>query len=790
MKPRQIPGAETAPPAERTSLTHTLRSPQSPARTDYQTAVAPTSDARTAPEVGASRNMRYISSALFLFVGLFFANSPNANVGPSFECTRARDTLALIICADVGLRELDLEMVRAYYALRYISDAEHPRLRNEAADHYKRVVASCGLPPSGDITADLVSRSRTCIRTFYERQRESWKLEAISRSTDAAYELNSPIADHLALQAALAAKNYLPSDSTVDGVYGPSTRSAIRVAQADAGLRQTGFPTGALKEFLPAVATPANVAPIPVPASTPQSAVSRPPATPDGLRNFYGRQLGPDVARDLFVGFAGDLLLFSNENTTAPNFFRRLTGDAAFRNGRMNVCALGNARAIDTPFGDYAASQLRNKFSGTQIDPPSPWGRLCGSMQANTQDDVIALLRSDVLSFPTLQELLTTALGDKKLRILLVVTRAPHDAAVAQYMAKVSSAPGDIKANRVAGYGLLSVENPSERICSTIQEDGELINKLSLEVRPQIVIGKKPALNNVIIDGDADMMFHQTKGGRCGFIFDATSTLSTFYEALLRDGTKAQFVPFFLSQDRMTQVRDAFLRDKVAAEEERRTREAEETQRRAEAQRDATRLAAAEEQRRHLEEVRRRNDETQRREELQRLRSTVTSRGRAISSQLEQRLKRHIDSVNVEISEVKQRARLGRVLTPQEQRTEQLRFAAERMDQMFPSWAAMVTRAVQEEWEFGNIQTQLEDYGKAIWRNRTIEAVAVRAEFPMLNRHIGERRTDCQVFVWILDEEFQIWRQAITLQCGSFEQAFGTWATTNQFQSQWKLPPQ
>ena len=71
--------------------------------------------------------------------------------------------------------------------------------------------------------------------------------------------------------------------------------------------------------------------------------------------------------------------------------------------------------------------------------------------------------------------------------------------------------------------------------------------------------------------------------------------------------------------------------------------------------------------------------------------------------------------------------------------------------------------------------------------HRTIEAVSMRVEFPMLNRVIGERSVACIDFVWINDEEFGFPRNPITVSCDKYGPVFMSWSEENRFTSQWNL---
>ena len=97
------------------------------------------------------------------------------------------------------------------------------------------------------------------------------------------------------------------------------------------------------------------------------------------------------------------------------------------------------------------------------------------------------------------------------------------------------------------------------------------------------------------------------------------------------------------------------------------------------------------------------------------------------------------------------------MLSAREQVDLQAKYAADRLD--FGTWPELVSDLVKQGWEISPPQVGVEDYGRAQWKQRTIEAITVRMEFPMVNRVIGERKTVCEEFTFINDDEFQFIRQ-------------------------------
>ncbi len=64
-------------------------------------------------------------------------------LGPSFDCEKAVTPLPLMICEDAGLRRLDLELARPFYALRHLRPDDAAGLKAESNDLVKRTLETC-----------------------------------------------------------------------------------------------------------------------------------------------------------------------------------------------------------------------------------------------------------------------------------------------------------------------------------------------------------------------------------------------------------------------------------------------------------------------------------------------------------------------------------------------------------------------------------------------------------------------------------------------------------------------
>jgi uncharacterized protein/predicted aspartyl protease len=157
-----------------------------------------------------------------------------AGIGPSFDCTKVTAPLSRMICSRPDLSRIDLHFAQAFWALKQqLPTDRQSALLQEDLDFLDSVLLACDIPESGPPAG-----SADCIAAHYNLQRARW---ASRLSGPAADEANRPPEQHLNLQRDLQKLGYLPQDATIDGVYGPATRTAITGWQIARGRPSTGY---------------------------------------------------------------------------------------------------------------------------------------------------------------------------------------------------------------------------------------------------------------------------------------------------------------------------------------------------------------------------------------------------------------------------------------------------------------------------------------------------------------------------------------------------------------------
>jgi hypothetical protein len=176
--------------------------------------------------------------------------------------------------------------MQVYYTLRHAQPERHQELRNQFTTRIQALVRECSteqVRASGTQSA-CVARALVELRTFWLQQ-----LERLGNAA-ALEEARLPPGHFIGSQQALTARNFLPAEAVLDGVFGSGGRQAISQFQAERGIPSTGFLTAATAESLRsqpnATASIPRASPPPVAQTqavqAPLASPARSPAATDG----------------------------------------------------------------------------------------------------------------------------------------------------------------------------------------------------------------------------------------------------------------------------------------------------------------------------------------------------------------------------------------------------------------------------------------------------------------------------------------------------------------------------
>ena len=474
-----------------------------------------------------------------------------------------------------------------------------------------------------------------------------------------------------------------------------------------------------------------------------------------------------------------------------PDIVRNLKGEPVFQKGATACLPFGTISADQNTIGWRFLVEVERKIERN--------GELVNSSLMLTACEPAAFADYDLIIFSRAQlsnatiEALTpladalrkrqfVALATYKIAEFRASETARADSAHAEAARQEAERIDALKSFQTREPSVVSVihtEAPASVVCIASSPDPDGVRYL-LKRADAPFAGTISPDSAIRVIPSTDAIFIALKRKECTAAAAPAGALRDVMAGLMRDGFKVEVDKGVITTDQLAAWK-VMSAQELATAQEQQARDLE-ARRKLEAQR-----AAQDEEARRLTEQRQRNDEIARSEELERMRKQVSSKANAVMDDFTKRLQRHITSVVNEVTETQQRARTGRVLTLQERSELQTKYAADRMD--FEPWATQLVPLVKEGWEFGNLKPMVNDYGRAQWKQRTIEAITVRVEIPIVNRVIGDKRVICEDFTWINDEEFQFMRQPQAVSCADYERTYAEWSQANSFVSQWKLLP-
>jgi len=198
-------------------------------------------------------------------------------VGRSYNCMAPavqKQPLAQLICAGPAVSKAELSYVIAYSALRQTSsDSERTTMHAEADAFTRRMTDECGIQPTGYLGGRVPTATETsCLLDQFSAERGRLFMRLYGEARE---EAQLTPEQTMTIQMLLKNKGFLAANEAVDGVFGPTTRSAIGDWQRSVGQRATGFGSAAMLDQLQSSyetpVSPQATLPMPVPTT---------PATP------------------------------------------------------------------------------------------------------------------------------------------------------------------------------------------------------------------------------------------------------------------------------------------------------------------------------------------------------------------------------------------------------------------------------------------------------------------------------------------------------------------------------
>jgi tetratricopeptide (TPR) repeat protein/predicted aspartyl protease len=427
-----------------------------------------------------------------------------------------------------------------------------------------------------------------------------------------------------------------------------------------------------------------------------------------------------------------DEIVFLINDTGRAHVVRNLHGQLVFDDGKASVCF---PHAAD--FERFGLLQIKLEVLSKGAREVSLANAPC-AMNAINKYDVIAVARWLLLrtSRETAQTLLDAIENDELSKISVLTDREIKNRHDNESVASLELA-NDIDKSVKSGYGIVATENRSSIICQTVDDHPKTHESLvngKLE-RLEYEFQSRPRVVATSID-DA---FIAIKRQECRAVYASAENLKILIQGLKRDKINYHVVPIWFSKEDFD----------------------------AEARAVANREAEYERQQRAL--IQKKHDEDE--GEKRRLQQTEVARQQwqeEVRKQYGSAARSLEKAISLEIKEF--------VDSPTEKHV-----GARQKYPQFVNWYQGVLR---DGWELLSVDSALDDYGVVEWKGRVLEVGFVESRIKMQNRDLGEYKTSCYVFSYVLDKDFDVARDPKWVGCDE-QTTIARYKLGQRFSSRW-----
>ena len=454
------------------------------------------------------------------------------------------------------------------------------------------------------------------------------------------------------------------------------------------------------------------------------------------------RALMTEKSEFAFKGDADDIVAIVNVGPESPNASLSLSGGVTFKERKAIACLNGA-----TKLGALEEGMLSDKFEELKITPEKITWAKCGTV-ASLAVDVLVSRRS---------ELTDKVLGDAS----ILAKHLNEDTMVKGFVLEVHEVRDErsrreieretlanrINKDAVKGYGfiVLSGESRSQVICNTASDLTSVFKDISREyLRARYFEAFDPSSFKVA-DVDTDTAFSSATKKQCRLIFGNEAALKALMGGFQRIKLEHKLDGPWLTVETVTAYRE-----KKSEEEMKRIRADAEAK-----QRIADQQALAAERAKQSGAAK----ATLQREMRERNLSKVKKLESDFRLDLEKLVRSNLASVS------------GTAIA-----------------QNFPDISVWYIDMLKKGWEFetGSATVEVDDYGEATWKARTLPMVLLRANLALSHRRLGETKSWCFYAGYIDDERYKEVREAHVATCKSEgEETIRKWKIANSFKSGW-----
>ena len=407
---------------------------------------------------------------------------------------------------------------------------------------------------------------------------------------------------------------------------------------------------------------------------------------------------------------------------------QNLRGDFVFAQNQARVCLFGQTSdELALVVEQMISAKAEPKHVAVTVEP-------CNAEQLLTYD-IAAMQRNAFLRSKKVDALaLIKHIEDADYRKFVEVTASDLGKEADAERARIEKIKANVSDGSPDGFGIILLKNGSSNLCigvsGKVPTHRELLlhaeQKLDLEMRTQVV-----TVNTTIDDS-----FFDIQKGQCGAVYASAADLKIITEALGRNSISYTFSSLWNLPDDVDRE-DALLAAKAA---------------------DSLREENDRQQRNHdqqrLDEQHKQDRDETRRGQQDALREKYGESAKAAAGALS---------------------------------SEIIAWTKDQNDQIgtfYPDFASWLAGKFADHWEIVTIDSDVQDFGTADFKTRSLDTVFSRITLHLKNRMLGEYDSPCFIFGRINDAEFSMRREPAYAKCND-EAAIAKWQVGHQFKSEW-----
>jgi hypothetical protein len=434
----------------------------------------------------------------------------------------------------------------------------------------------------------------------------------------------------------------------------------------------------------------------------------------------------------LVDGDMHDIIVLYNASTQSANVTKSLSGAITFENGNATGC-------LYTPNFDNGYSQLLKQklISEFQLLKLVIDSSECSRIDLLTYD-VIAVERGQFVQMQSQNQVpLYSELEANHFKQLMILTSGELNRLAIEQKKDREKILADIENGSGDGYGIVGTSQHATAICLVIndREDG---HRQLLQDQVEL------STSNIIRKSTLDDAYKAIQHNECQAVYSSSGELKRLTAALMKDGANYSVAVVWNTEEEINKA-DKFVQEKREAE----TKQG---------------LIAKTE-----------------RESNEALRAKMNAE----------------ESASAKARQLALRSEFGNVAAAYSAAiAKDIRELADRRDDwqqsaaytQFPKFVTGYQNLIRSHWELQSFSSEIEDYGHAEWKGRTMETGFALINIRLRNRILGEYKDLCLIVGRMNDVEFGVMRGPTEFACEDAAQLSSLKKARN-FESQWLVQP-